>query len=205
LAEIRLAETEDVLAKATSGGDGAAPDAVKALQNVETSQSRLSAEIAASARQFSRVFDGYLYNRLDPGPLTNRLLANLLAAWRSKPSEDGLVLYGRALEDARPLASDAQLMGRLVNILDLFIKSATTTSPEAARRLGQAALAASPEARIAEARAGLVAQKSLVEDLRVLEDRLLAWEDYLDVVQGLQDLIELQKGIRSKAEKLSTK
>lgn len=205
LAEIRLAETEDVLAKATSGGDGVAPDAVKALQNVETSQSRLSAEIAASARQFARVFDGYLYNRLDPGPLTNRLLANLLAAWRAKPSEDGLLLYGRALEDARPLAGDAQLMGRLVNILDLFIKSATTTSPEAARRLGQAALAAAPEARLAEIRAGLAAQKSLVEDLRVLEDRLLAWEDYLDVVQGLQDLIELQKGIRSKAEKLSTK
>jgi hypothetical protein len=137
--------------------------------------------------------------------LTNRLLANLLAAWRAKPSEDGLLLYGRALEDARPLAGDAQLMGRLVNILDLFIKSATTTSPEAARRLGQAALAAAPEARLAEIRAGLAAQKSLVEDLRVLEDRLLAWEDYLDVVQGLQDLIELQKGIRSKAEKLSTK
>lgn len=205
LAEIRLAETEDVLAKATSGGDGVAPDAVKALQNVETAQSRLSVEIAASARQFSRVFDGYLYNRLDPGPLTNRLLGNLLGAWRAKPSEDGLVLYGRALDDARPLASDAQLMGRLVNILDLFIRSATVTSPEAARRLGQAALAASPDARIAEARSGLAAQKSLVEDLRVLEDRLLAWEDYLDVVQGLQDLIELQKGIRSKAEKLSTK
>ncbi len=205
LAEARLTEAEDLVTRSSSGSDGPVSSLAKSFQVTESGQSRVTAEVAVSARQFSRVFDGYLYNRLDPGPLTNRLLGALLRLWRERPAEDALVLYGRALEEAKNAVSDTQLLGRLVNILDLFIRSATVTSPEATRRLGQAALASTPEARLAEAKAAIAAQKSLVEDLRLLEDRLLAWEDYLDVVQGLQDLIELQKGIRSKAEKLSNK
>ena len=46
-------------------------------------------------------------------------------------------------------------------------------------------------------------QKLLIEDLKALEEKLEAWEDYLDIVQGFKDLLDLQKGIRKKAEQLT--
>lgn len=200
LAESRLAETDDLLKQ----GDAAAPQPFAArLAQIETGQNRITVELGASGRQFMRVFEGYLYNRLDPGNLTEKLLIVLADIYRGTTETDAFKIYGEALERVRAQASDGDLMGRLTVILDLFVRTAAERSPEAVRRLAQAGLTTVPADRLDLLRSARAQQQALVEDLRALEDRLEAWEDYLDVIQGLRDLIDLQKGVKGRAEKLT--
>ena len=49
------------------------------------------------------------------------------------------------------------------------------------------------------------AQRVLREDVQKLIDRLEAWEDYLDIIQGLRDIQEIQSGVAKKIEKLTNK
>ena len=39
----------------------------------------------------------------------------------------------------------------------------------------------------------------------LLIEKLEAWEDYLDVIQGFKDLLEMQKGIHTDIQKLTKK
>lgn len=202
LAEARAAETSELLARL--GGDAQTEASLAAaLAQIETGQNRITSELAGSGRQFMRVFEGYLYNRLDPGNLTEKLLAVLAGIYRSSAESDPFKIYGEALGVVRRQASETELLGRLVVILDLFVRTAAERSPEAARRLAQAGLTANVADRAETLRGAKTQQDALIEDLRALEEKLEAWEDYLDVIQGLRDLIDLQKGVKGKAEKLT--
>ncbi|HYC78730.1 MAG TPA: hypothetical protein VEI02_13980, partial [Planctomycetota bacterium] len=202
LAEARLAETEELLRDA--GGDGAAAGTFgPRLGQIETGLNRITAELGGAARQFMRVFEGYLYNRLDRGNLTEKLLAVLSEIYRGTAETDPFKIYGEALGRTRAQANEGELLGRLVVILDLFVRAAAERAPEATRFTAQAGLTARPEDRLELLRESRTRQQALIEDLRALEDKLEAWEDYLDVIQGLRDLIDLQKGVKGKAEKLT--
>ena len=54
-------------------------------------------------------------------------------------------------------------------------------------------------------RGALEIQKLLRSDVLLLMEKLEAWEDYLDVIQGFKDLLELQRGIHEGIEKLTKK
>jgi hypothetical protein len=200
LAESRLAETDALLAQ----GDAASTtDLAAKLAQIETGQNRITVELAGTGRQFMRIFEGYLYNRLDAGNLTEKLLVVMAAIYRGSLETDPFKIYGEALAQVRPQVTEGDLMGRLTVILDLFVRTAAERSPEAVRRLAQAGLTTNAADRVELLRGAKTQQQALIEDLRALEDRLEAWEDYLDVIQGLRDLIDLQKGVKGKAEKLT--
>ncbi len=200
LAEARLAETNELLA---AGDAGPATDFGNKLAQIETGQNRITVELSSTGRQFMRVFEGYLYNRLDAGNLTEKLLVVLADIYRKSTETDPFKIYGEAVGQVKAQVSEGELMGRLTVILDLFVRTAAERSPEAVRRLAQAGLTQNPADRAELLRGAKTQQQSLIEDLRALEDRLEAWEDYLDVIQGLRDLIDLQKGVKGKAEKLT--
>jgi hypothetical protein len=201
LAEARKNECE-ALIEALQAGAGAKPPPDK-LAAIESGQSRVTSELSGITRQFQRVFDGYLYNRLDPKNLTEKLLVVMAELYRSTAELDSFKLYGEAISRVRPQANETELMGRLTLILDLFIRSAAERSPEVSRRLAQANLVLAKSESVNFLRGAVEMQKLLIEDLRALEEKLEAWEDYLDIVQGFKDLLDLQKGIRKKAEQLT--
>jgi hypothetical protein len=47
--------------------------------------------------------------------------------------------------------------------------------------------------------------RKLRDDLLLLKTKLEAWEDYLDVVQKLRNLLDQQRGIRAEIEELTNK
>jgi hypothetical protein len=202
LAEARKAETEKLLETALVAPPEQKPLA-DTLGGIESGQGRVTSELTGVTRQFQRVFDGYLYNRLDPGNLTEKLLVVLANLYRTTADVDPLKLYGEALATVRPQASESELMGRLTIILDLFVRCAAERSPEASRRLAQANLVLGNADAVGFLRGAVLIQGLLIDDLRTLEEKLEAWEDYLDIVQGFKDLLDLQKGIRKKAEQLT--
>ena len=73
LAEARKAESEQLIEALQCAAAGSKPPTEK-LATIESGQSRVTSELAGITRQFQRVFDGYLYNRLDPKNLTEKLL-----------------------------------------------------------------------------------------------------------------------------------
>jgi len=202
LAEARKTECEKLIETLQAAGAGAKPPADK-LAGIESGQSRVTSELSGITRQFQRVFDGYLYNRLDPKNLTEKLLVVMAELYRSTDELDSFKLYGEAISRVRPQASETETMGRLTHILDLFIRSAAERSPEVSRRLAQANLVLAKSESINFLRGAVEMQKLLIDDLKALEEKLEAWEDYLDIVQGFKDLLDLQKGIRKKAEQLT--
>ncbi len=202
LAQARKQETDDVR-DSLSRKEMDAKVAADKLIAIESGQTRVSTELAGATRQFMRVFDGYLYNRLDPGNLTEKLLTVLGGLYRTSGEADPFKLYGQAVATVRPQASEAEVMGRLTVIVEIFLRSAAERSPEAARRLGQAGLVSAKPECVDMLRSAGEMQQLLIEDLKLLEEKLEAWEDYLDVVQGVRDLIEAQQGIKKKAEQLT--
>jgi hypothetical protein len=202
LAEARQAECEQLIEAIAAGSTEGRPP-VERLGAIESGQARVTSELSGITRQFQRVFDGYLYNRLDPGNLTEKLLVVMAGLYRSAPEIDVFKIYGEAISTVRPQANEGELMGRLTLIMELFIRTAAERSPEVSRRLAQAGLVLGKADAISFLRGAVEMEKLLVEDLRALEEKLEAWEDYLDIVQGFKDLLELQRGIRKKAEQLT--
>ena len=203
LAEARKTECEKLIEALQAAASGGAKPPSDKLAGIESGQSRVTSELSGITRQFQRVFDGYLYNRLDPKNLTEKLLVVMAELYRSTAELDSFKLYGEAISRVRPQASETELMGRLTLILDLFIRCAAERSPEVSRRLAQANLVLAKSESIGFVRGAIEMQKLLIEDLKALEEKLEAWEDYLDIVQGFKDLLDLQKGIRKKAEQLT--
>lgn len=202
LAEARKADTQKLLSALQAAGTTSKPSPEQ-LATIESGQSRITFELAGLTRRFQRVFDGYLYNRIDQRNLTEKLLVVLADLYRKSAEVDPFKLYGEAISAVRPQASESELMGRLTIILDLFIRCAAERSPEVSRRLAQANLVLAKADSVGFLRGAVEVQKLLIEDLKALEEKLEAWEDYLDIVQGFKDLLDLQKGIRKKAEQLT--
>ena len=202
LAEAPEDETEKLIAALQAAAPGAKPTPEQ-LATIEAGQSRITFELAGLTRQFQRVFDGYLYNRIDPRNLTEKLLVVIADLYGGSPRSTRSSSTARRSRGSGPQASESELMGRLTLILDLFIRCAAERSPEVGRRLAQAKLVLAKTESVGFLRSAVEMQKVLIEDLKALEEKLEAWEDYLDIVQGFKDLLDLQKGIRKKAEQLT--
>lgn len=204
LVDTRLTDTAELIQQVTDSTDDANKIQAR-LWSVEQDQHRISIELKASARQFMRVYDGYLWNRIDEGALTEKMIGLLTLAYRAGETEDLFQVYGSAVQQARPLIDESQIMGRLTAIMELLIRTSSERSPEARRRLQRASLMTAKEDRLEQLRGALEIQKLLQEDVALLIEKLEAWEDYLDVIQGFKDLLILQEGIRKDIEKLTKK
>lgn len=199
LVEARIADTTSLIEAAKTESDQ--EQLRSRFWGVEQDQNRISIGLAASARQFQKVYDGYLWNRVDPGFLTEKLIDVLIGLHRQAAQADSSQLYGEALEKVRAQIDEAHLMGRLSVILDLLLRTSVVRSPEAYRRLARAGLQTARDVRIAELQGALEMQKLLREDVLLLVEKLEAWEDYLDVIQGFRDLLDAQKSIEKQIEK----
>lgn len=200
----RIGETEALL---TALGDGEGGDETRGeLARIEQEQRRIGVELETSARQFLRVYDGYLWNRLDPeSVLTDKLIAELSGAWRSGSTDDPFKIYGGALAKFEPLINESDLIGRLSVIARLFVAASSEQSPEAARRLARALLVTDRDEARDQVSEALVMQRQLRDDLLRLVERLEAWEDYIDVIQGFRDLLQSQEGVQRKIKEATEK
>lgn len=201
LVEARLADTTSLVESVRAEAD---QEQLRGrFWQVEQDQNRISIELQASARQFQRVFDGYLWNRVDPGFLTEKLIDVLTLIHRKSAAGDAFQVYGEAIGQVRSEVDEGQLMGRLTVILDLLLRTSAERSPEAYRRLARAGLVTTRDERLGHLQAALEMQKLLCDDILLLVDRLEAWEDYLDVIQGFRDLLDAQKSIEKQIEKIT--
>jgi len=175
------------------------------LWRLDQGQQRVTIELKATARQFMRVYDGYLWNRIDEGALTEKLIGLLTASYRSGQAGDIFQIYGNAVAQVKPIVDDSTIIGRLTSITELLVRTAAERSPEAHRRLQRANLVATQDDRLEQLESAHEMQRLLHDDVVLLIEKLEAWEDYLDVIQGFKDLLDMQRGIRADIQKLTKK
>jgi hypothetical protein len=203
LIDRRIIETGELRQHLVAAADAEPPR--QAFWNLEQDQSRITTELQAAGKVFVRVYDGYLWNRVDPSFLTEQMISSLSAVYRSGRSRDPFQIYGAALAEVRSRVQEGELMGRLTVILDLMIRCAAELAPEAYRRLALAGLAGARDERLLRLDEAMDAQRALREEVQRLIDRLEAWEDYLDIIQGLRDVQEIQSGVAKKIEQITNK
>jgi hypothetical protein len=203
LTEARLLDLESVVAALRGGSDG--EEEKTQLWKLEQDQNRISVELKASSRQFIGAYDAYLWNRVDEGALTDNMISNLSRAWRTGKTDDPFKVYGEAVSAVRPLVDEGKIMGRLTAILDLFLTTSAELSPEIQRQMSRATLMAGREDRLERLLEAQDLLRKLRDDLLLLKTKLEAWEDYLDVVQKLRNLLDQQRGIRAEIEELTNK
>ena len=96
-------------------------------------------------------------------------------------------------------------MGRLAAIMQLLLRTSVETSPEIHRQITRANLVTEREQRLALLGTAADLEARLLEELKLLEQKLQAWEDYLELVQKVQQLQEMQKGISDRIDSLRNK
>lgn len=203
LVEARLLEVDAAAAdlRGEDGGD----DIQSLLWKLEQDQNRITVELKASSRQFITAYDSYLWNRVEEGALTNNMILNLSRSWRAGRTDDPFRIYGEAVAAVRPLVNETEMMGRLTAILDIFLATAAELSPEVQRQISRAALMTSRDDRLDRVLESRELMRRLRDALILLKTKLEAWEDYLDVVQKLRNLLDQQKGIRERIEDLTNR
>ena len=202
LLDQRIAECTELIAVLRSAGDQ--PPGEPRFVALEQGVLRLQSELGSLARQFLRIADGYLWNRLDKGFLTEKLMTVLATGFHARPEQESGAAWAAALKEVRPAIDEATLMGRVATILQLALGTALERAPAAVRQLQQ--VNATPmAARLAPLEAALPLLLALREDVTALTERLESWENYLDVLQGFRELLDLQKGVEHKLRKVTNK
>ena len=169
-------------------------------------QGRITHDLVNTARIYRRVYDAYLWNRLDAeSSLTEKLIKEFSLLYKTQGDLEREKLLRQAVEKVRPLLDESTTMGTLTLILDLFLKTAYERSPAIKKLVGRASQETDPGKQLKSLESALKEQRLLRQDLILLADRLQAWEDFLGILQGFQDALDMQEGIRSKIEKLTNK
>ena len=202
----RIDETHGIVDLLQGYEEGAIPpQAMTGLSLLEGGLNGVTIQLQNGSSQFNRVFEAYLWNRIDPGNLTERLMSTLVRMYRDPALEDRDRILGDALEEVRPLIEETRSMGRLAAIMDVFLRAADQHAPEARRSVERARLLTDPVEQTQQLQSALRFEELLREDLDQLVEKLEAWEDYLDLVQSLRDLLEAQQGIEQRIEKIADK
>lgn len=208
LAEMVLARVEasrGFLDNPEGGGEEGDAGLRSRLLRMEQEQGRVTQELVNLSRLYLRVYDGYLWNRLDPGNLTERLISVFTGLYREPGEAEKLDLLGQAVDEVRPVLDENEAMGRLTIILDLLVRGANERSPRAHQLLARAGLVTGADERERLLQEALAEQEQLYQEILMLSEKLKEWEDYMEVVQKIRDLMESQKGIADKIERLTRK
>ncbi|MSR74266.1 MAG: hypothetical protein EXS14_02180 [Planctomycetes bacterium] len=202
LLDQRIAETSDLIAVLRASSDQ--PPGEPRFVALEQGVVRIQGELGSLSRQFQRIADGYLWNRLDHGFLTEKLMEVLGAGFLAHPEQESSAAWAQALKDVRPAIDEATLMGRVAAILQLALNTALELAPAATKQF--AVVNATPmPARLAPLETVLPLLQKLRDGVAALTERLESWENYLDVIQGFRELLDLEKGVEHKLRKVTNK
>ncbi len=174
----------------------------QAFRELVAAQSLVTSGLGEADRGFLRIFDGYLFNRLDPSALTENLIEAICRRHRQDDAPHGEIVAAAAA-DLSAGVNEEEAMGKLVRIMDLLHRTAHTTAPkmdEALRRAGE--MRAPGERKMALAAAQPI-ENDLVKSVRALLDRMEDWEDFQDLVRSLKDIIDLQKSLHERLKKVA--
>lgn len=198
----RIAECDELVAALKRSADGAPGE--PRFVALEQGVARANSELGTLARQFLRIAEGYLWNRMDRSFLTEKLIEVLTRGFRAHPEQEFTAVFAEALKEVRPAIDNASLMGRVASIMDLALSAAFEHAPVVQQ--GLRAVNATPlPSRLAPLEASAGRLRTLRDEVVLLAEKLEAWENYLDVVQGFRDLLDLQKGVEQKLRKLTRK
>ena len=193
------------LQEATDSLEGdTAPDAKDYADSINTivaGQDLVTSSLAETSRGFVRVFDGYLFNRMDPSNLTESLIAAISTAHRT-----GTGTHFEVVTDVVPTfdarADDSETMGKLVRLMNLLLDASGQLSPAVRTALENCLGRETPEQR----REALAVAQSSAEDLRrkidLILEKMEEWEDFQSIVQSLKDIIELERGLAERVKRL---
>lgn len=198
----RIAECDELVAALKRAGDGAPGE--PRFVALEQGVARANSELATLARQFLRIAEGYLWNRIDRSFLTEKLIEVLTRGFRAHPEQEFTTVFAEALKEVRPAIDNASLMGRVASIMDLALVAAFEHGPVVQQGLRTVNATPLPS-RLAPLEASADRLRTLRDEVVLLAEKLEAWENYLDVVQGFRDLLDLQKGVEQKLRKLTKK
>ena len=187
----------DLLADPENGGDTLDAELVGAA----VAQGQVTTRLAREARDLCGVLEETLTNRLDPGPGAEAVLQRRLADWRAQPVDELFAAAPwRALsaEYAEGRYGRLDIVGRLLDMTGLALELSEDLSPAAYDAL----VAARQEPGAATLEAARDAQARVTEGLDRLLARMDEWEDYQEVVTLVKTLIEDQKSLRDRTEKV---
>jgi len=198
----RLSECDELVVALKRSADGAPGE--PRFVALEQGIARANSELATLTRQFLRIADGYLWNRLDRSFLTEKLIEVLTRGFRAHPEQEFTTVFAEALKEVRPAVDNASLMGRVAAIMDLALSTAFEHAPVVQQSFRTVNATPVPS-RLAPLEASAGRLRTLRDEVVLLAEKLEAWENYLDVVQGFRDLLDLEKGIEQKLRKLTRK
>ena len=185
------------------GGDSevsAEASSDQAFRELVAAQSLVTSGLGEADRGFLRVFDGYLFNRLDPSGLTENLIEAVCRRHRTDEAPHGEIV-ATAAADISSGVNEEEAMGKLVRIMDLLHRTAHATAPKMDEALRSAGETRDPGERRAALAAAAPIEDDLVKSVRALLDRMEDWEDFQDLVRSLKDIIDLQKNLHERLKK----
>lgn len=162
----------------------------------------MASGLGEAQRAFLRIFDGFLYNRLAPSNLTENLIVRTFAAHRTGALSH-LEVVSTVVPMIRREIDETEAMGKLTRIMDIMIRVNGEDAPAVDAALKRCLEGAEGEDAKQGLDAARTAQKKLHDDLLTLLDKMEAWEDFQDVIQGLKDIIDLEKGLWDRTKKIA--
>jgi hypothetical protein len=207
LVSARTIDIHGLIDLAKNSSDAPDPQEVRTrFLRIEQELRRITGDLVNTQRVFRRVYAAYLWNRLEPeNSLTEKLVAGFSNLYAKEMGLDAGTIEQKVIEEVRPLLDESSTMGVLSLILDLFRKVAHERSPTVEKLVTRAGMVTGSGEQVELLESALNEQRLLEQDLLLLADRLQAWEDFLGVLQGFQDALDMQEGIRKNIEKLTKK
>ncbi|MBL8725677.1 MAG: hypothetical protein JNK49_16665 [Planctomycetes bacterium] len=205
----RRAQLQDLLAP--EAGPRARSDAANAqlLTGVEVGQGRIGTAVERLHRGLMRAFDLHLWNRLEPSPNAEQVVARYRAHAEqlTEPVAQAPEFYRElaAARSAGTLPALELVLDPILAMLTLADRLATQDAPRGARHLAEAQVARSQAAReqSLQAAAALLAQQE--QGLKELLLRLGDWHDYQDLIQEARALRDRQVDLQARTEEAKGK
>jgi hypothetical protein len=167
------------------------------ILDLEVAQNRITSEIRRIQSDFVRISDLYVYNRVENTTVGERLLRTLLAL--SREAERPIDAYRAVIAESTAGAySESELLSKLLAMLGVLIDSAETHSPSVAESLTTARSTLDAEVRLDFLRTAKESGQKLVEALELLLRKMDEWEDFQEVLQITREILDFQKGIRTR-------
>ncbi len=172
------------------------------IQGFISSHALLTSGLNESCRGFLRIFDGYLFNRIDNSNLTAALISEICGLHRQQEGSH-MEFVAEVLPKQRALINDSEPMGKLALLMDLLLQTAKEQTSALNVSLRAGFDEADKDKRWEYLKASKLLQQELLERIRVILDKMADWEDFQDVIQSLKDIIELEKGLQNRIKKIA--
>jgi len=187
------------LSDVESGGDEAFREQV--LLSHEMGQNQLTSRYVSATREFTILFDEYLFNRIDGSTGAAALLERVLQIRGAAPVTE---VFEPSLYE--PLAGELEsgafgemdVMSRLLRMTALSLSVSHGLSPAAADSLAAAVIAVENDEKTARLREALDGQTRIIETLNLLLERIAEWEDFQELLQMMRDLVDDQDRLNSR-------